>query len=80
MLNEPETKAIQNVAVEMRSSPYGAVILTAIIILVSTPPLLGFTFFVTLSGFVYGFPLGAIPAVSGKYIQFFSQQLKQINE
>lgn len=60
------TKVIQNVAFEMRSSPYGAVILTAVIVLVSTPPLLGFTFFVTLSGFVYGFPLGAIPAVSGK--------------
>lgn len=29
------------------------------------PPMLGFTFAVTMTGFIYGFPNGSIPAMTG---------------
>ncbi|KAG1214460.1 hypothetical protein G6F68_002320 [Rhizopus microsporus] len=59
---------IQTVAVELRTTPYSSILLTALIILTSIPPLLGFTFSTTITGFIYGFPGGVLPAVSGAFI------------
>lgn len=59
------TLAIQRVAIRMRAYSYSSIILGLMILATSTPPMLGFTFLVTLSGFVYGFPQGVAPAMIG---------------
>jgi uncharacterized membrane protein YdjX (TVP38/TMEM64 family) len=43
----------------------GMVILTLLIILTCIPPLFGYSTLLTLSGFIYKFPLGFIPAYFG---------------
>lgn len=63
--------AIQRVAIRMRAYPYSSIILGLMILATSTPPMLGFTFLVTLSGFVYGFPQGVAPAMIGKSVCTF---------
>ncbi|CDS05693.1 hypothetical protein LRAMOSA08221 [Lichtheimia ramosa] len=61
-------EAIQRVAIRMRAYSYSSIILGLMILATSTPPMLGFTFLVTLSGFVYGFPQGVAPAMIGGYV------------
>lgn len=34
----------------------------------SIPPMLGFTFATTLTGFIYGFPRGILPAIIGAFL------------
>ncbi|KAI9314739.1 hypothetical protein BX666DRAFT_406998 [Dichotomocladium elegans] len=60
--------AIQSIAISMRSNPFSPLLLGLMIIVTSTPPMLGFTFLVTLSGFVYGFPGGVLPAMISAWI------------
>lgn len=59
---------IQQFALDMKSNVYGPFILAGIISLMSIPPILGFTFMVMMTGFVYDFPKGLFPAVSGKHL------------
>ncbi|CAO3596397.1 unnamed protein product [Absidia cylindrospora] len=59
---------VQQFALDMRSNPYGPFILAAIIAIMSIPPMLGFTFMVMMTGFVYDFPMGILPAVSGAFM------------
>ncbi|KAI8099464.1 uncharacterized protein BX664DRAFT_321301 [Halteromyces radiatus] len=59
---------IQQFALDMRTNIYGPFILAGIIALMSTPPILGFTFMVMMTGFVYDFPKGLLPAVSGAFV------------
>ncbi|SAM04580.1 hypothetical protein [Absidia glauca] len=59
---------IQQFALDMKSNVYGPFILAGIISLMSIPPILGFTFMVMMTGFVYDFPKGLLPAVSGAFI------------
>ncbi|KAG1470103.1 hypothetical protein G6F56_002875 [Rhizopus delemar] len=59
---------IQTVAVELRTTPYSSVLLTCLITFTSIPPLVGFTFSTTITGFIYGFPGGILPAVSGAFL------------
>lgn len=40
--------------------------MAGVIMVTSIPPFLGFTFFASLSGFIFGFPGGVLPAVIGK--------------
>ncbi|KAI8645642.1 hypothetical protein BD408DRAFT_411296 [Parasitella parasitica] len=59
---------IQSVAVEMRTQPYSSLVLTMLIIITSVPPMIGFTFASTLTGFIYGFSGGILAAQSGAFI------------
>ncbi|KAG1143649.1 hypothetical protein G6F37_009560 [Rhizopus arrhizus] len=59
---------IQTVAVELRTTPYSSILLSCLIIFTSIPPLIGFTFSTTITGFIYGFPGGIFPAVSGAFL------------
>ncbi|KAI8333615.1 hypothetical protein BC941DRAFT_433954 [Chlamydoabsidia padenii] len=59
---------IQQFALDMKSNVYGPFILSGIIAIMSIPPILGFTFMVMMTGFVYGFPMGLFPAVSGAFV------------
>ncbi|CAO3635050.1 unnamed protein product [Cunninghamella blakesleeana] len=61
-------KVIQQFAIGLRSNKYGPFILSALVALTSTPPIFGFTFMVMLNGFVYGFPLGLLPSVTGAFV------------
>ncbi|KAI9246541.1 hypothetical protein EDC94DRAFT_664903 [Helicostylum pulchrum] len=54
-------------SVELRTKAYSSILLSCLIILTSIPPMLGFTFATTLTGFIYGFPSGIVPAVSGAF-------------
>ncbi|CAO3610325.1 unnamed protein product [Cunninghamella echinulata] len=59
---------IQQFALDLRTNSYGPFILSGLVALTSTPPILGFTFMVMLTGFVYGFPFGLLPSVSGAFV------------
>lgn len=59
---------IQSVAVELRTKRLSSILLSLVIIVTSIPPMLGFTFAVTLTGFIYGFPGGIAPAVFGAFV------------
>ncbi|KAI7870780.1 hypothetical protein BDF14DRAFT_1879028 [Spinellus fusiger] len=56
---------IHNVALQLRTTPYSACLVSGLLAIQSIPPVVGFTFTVALSGFVYGFPGGVFPAISG---------------
>ncbi|KAI7891747.1 uncharacterized protein EV154DRAFT_407681, partial [Mucor mucedo] len=59
---------IQRVAVELRTKAYSSILLSCLIMVTSIPPMLGFTFATTLTGFIYGFPRGILPAVCGAFL------------
>lgn len=59
---------IQSVAVELRTQPYSSLLLTLLIIITSVPPMIGFTFASTLTGFIYGCPGGILPAQVGAFV------------
>lgn len=59
---------IQTVAIELRTTPYSSILLSCLIIFTSIPPLIGFTFSTTITGFIYGFLGGIFPAVSGAFL------------
>ncbi|KAI8366583.1 hypothetical protein BD560DRAFT_400753 [Blakeslea trispora] len=59
---------IQETALELRTRPYSSLLLSCLIAITSIPPLIGFTFITTLTGFIYGFPGGVLPAVCGAFI------------
>ncbi|KAF1803756.1 hypothetical protein V8B55DRAFT_1508241 [Mucor lusitanicus] len=59
---------IQSVAVELRTQPYSSLLLTLLIIITSVPPMIGFTFASTLTGFIYGCPGGIFPAQVGAFV------------
>jgi uncharacterized membrane protein YdjX (TVP38/TMEM64 family) len=59
---------IQTIAVELRTKRFSSILLSCLIIVTSIPPMLGFTFATTLTGFIYGFPNGIFPAVLGAFI------------
>ena len=58
---------IQTVAVQLRTKSYSSILLSCLIVVTSIPPVLGFTFATTLTGFIYGFPDGIVPAVTGAF-------------
>ncbi|KAI8967315.1 hypothetical protein BDF20DRAFT_901785 [Mycotypha africana] len=60
-------EGIQNLALSMRDIPYSYLILLLVISVFCVPPLVGVAFLTTLSGFVYGFPFGGIPATLGTF-------------
>ncbi|KAI8372329.1 hypothetical protein EDC96DRAFT_500710 [Choanephora cucurbitarum] len=62
------TELIQETALELRTRPYSSLLLSFLIALTSIPPLIGFTFITTLTGFIYGFPGGVLPAVCGAFV------------
>ncbi|KAI9025964.1 hypothetical protein CLU79DRAFT_886098 [Phycomyces nitens] len=64
----PIMAAIQNGAVKLRITPYSSLLAVLLIIIVSIPPMIGFVSMVTLTGFVYGFPGGVLPATTGAMI------------
>ncbi|KAI9253147.1 snare associated Golgi protein-domain-containing protein [Sporodiniella umbellata] len=59
---------IQAVAISLRTTPYSPILLTCLITLTSIPPLIGFTFSTSITGFIYGFPGGILPAIAGAFI------------
>ncbi|KAI9243418.1 hypothetical protein EDC94DRAFT_665978 [Helicostylum pulchrum] len=59
---------IQEIAIKMREHKYSSLIMVVIVALTGTPPLFGYTFAVTMTGFVYGFPNGCIPATTGAFL------------
>lgn len=52
----------------MRSTPYSSILMTVIVCFSCVPPLIGFTFANTMSGYVYGFPNGCIPVTLGAFL------------
>ncbi|KAI8051060.1 uncharacterized protein B0P05DRAFT_562803 [Gilbertella persicaria] len=65
---EPLLKNIQTLALEIKSMPYGWLVMGSITALTSIPPIFGFTFSVLLNGFIYGFPLGCYPSTLGAFL------------
>ncbi|KAL0074467.1 hypothetical protein J3Q64DRAFT_1422050 [Phycomyces blakesleeanus] len=59
---------IQHGAIKLRITPYSSLLAVLLIVIVSIPPMIGFVSSVTLTGFVYGFPGGIIPATTGAMI------------
>ncbi|KAI8080725.1 uncharacterized protein B0P05DRAFT_539350 [Gilbertella persicaria] len=59
---------VQTTAIELRTQPYSSILLSCLIIVTSIPPMIGFTFMTTLTGFIYGFPGGILPAVCGAFM------------
>lgn len=59
---------IENLAIQMRSTPYSSILMTAIVCFSCVPPLIGFTIANTMSGYVYGFPNGCIPVILGAFL------------
>lgn len=55
-------------AIELRTTRYSWILLSCIIIITSIPPVIGFTFVTSLTGFIYGFPGGILPAALGAFI------------
>ncbi|KAI8877909.1 hypothetical protein K501DRAFT_278007 [Backusella circina FSU 941] len=58
---------IQDVAIDMRTTPYSFLLVTLIVTIASIPPMLGFSFITSISGFIYGFPHGIMPAALGAF-------------
>jgi len=56
--NERILSLLAPVAQKWRSTPAGWLILWALVFVVSFPPLIGYSTFLSLAGFVYGFPNG----------------------
>lgn len=50
----------------MRTTPFSWVIMVGLLTILSIPPLIGFTFAATLTGFIYGVPFGFPIAITGK--------------
>ncbi|KAI8380326.1 hypothetical protein BD560DRAFT_347468 [Blakeslea trispora] len=61
-------QSAQHYALRIKSMRYGIVLMTLLPTITSIPPIFGFTLSVTLNGFVYGFPLGCLPATIGGFI------------
>ncbi|KAI8060094.1 hypothetical protein BC940DRAFT_312747 [Gongronella butleri] len=61
-------QAIQDVAVEMRSTPFSWLAMMGVLILTSIPPVIGFTFTASLTGFIYGVPGGFPIVISGAFV------------
>lgn len=59
---------IQETAIKMREQKYSSLIMVFIVAITGIPPLFGYTFAVTMTGFVYGFPNGCIPATAGAFL------------
>ncbi|KAI9346316.1 hypothetical protein BD770DRAFT_370350 [Pilaira anomala] len=59
---------LQKFAIKMRSHKYSPILMATIVSITGIPPVFGFTFAVTLTGFVYGFPKGCIPATVGAFL------------
>lgn len=57
--NEKIFHALRPAAEKWRNVPAGWLILWALIFTVSFPPLIGYSWLMTIAGFVYGFPNGA---------------------
>lgn len=51
----------------MRNHRLGPLFMCLLIMITGTPPILGFTFAVTMTGFIYGFPYGCIPGTIGAF-------------
>ncbi|CAO3634786.1 unnamed protein product [Cunninghamella blakesleeana] len=60
-------QSIQTIALEMKTTPYSWIAMMLILIITSIPPLLGFTFTATLTGFIYGVPNGFPIVISGAF-------------
>lgn len=56
---------MQDFAVNMRNIKCSKLLMSLLASVLGIPPMLGFTFAVTMSGFIYGFPNGSIPAMTG---------------
>lgn len=65
LIHSRASTVIQQTAIRMRTTPYSSLVLIGLLILTSTPPVLGFTFVVTLTGFIYGFPEGVPTVIIG---------------
>ncbi|KAI8983868.1 hypothetical protein BDB01DRAFT_790398 [Pilobolus umbonatus] len=61
-------QAIQDSAIVLRHTPGSSIILSLIIIVTSIPPMPLFIFFNTVTGFIYGFPGGLLPAITGAFM------------
>ncbi|KAG2198741.1 hypothetical protein INT47_005426 [Mucor saturninus] len=60
--------AIQDIAIHMRKQKYSPVLMATLVTVTGIPPILGFTFAVTMTGFIYGFPYGCLPATLGAFL------------
>ena len=62
--------AIEPLALRMRDLPsdQGYVIMACLVLAASIPPMIGFSAFCYMSGFVFGFPLGVFPCVAGAFV------------
>ncbi|RUS15902.1 hypothetical protein BC937DRAFT_91826 [Endogone sp. FLAS-F59071] len=67
VFNKPIMAAVQPLAQQLREIPGGYLIIVAVIIITSIPPVVGFSAFCYVSGFVYGFPMGIFPVVAGAF-------------
>ncbi|KAI8089522.1 snare associated Golgi protein-domain-containing protein [Halteromyces radiatus] len=61
-------QSIQTIAVEMRTTPFSWILVVALLSITSIPPMIGFTFTATLTGFIYGVPFGFPIAIIGAFI------------
>ncbi|OBZ81916.1 Golgi apparatus membrane protein tvp38 [Choanephora cucurbitarum] len=61
-------QSAQHAALRIKSMRYGIVLMGILPAITSIPPIFGFTLSVTLNGFIYGFPLGCIPATIGSFV------------
>ncbi|CAG8479584.1 8303_t:CDS:2 [Paraglomus brasilianum] len=68
VFEEPIMKALAPLAETVRSSRYGYFIMGGLIALSSFPPLPGYSALILVCGFIYGFPLGFVPAFAGAVI------------
>jgi uncharacterized membrane protein YdjX (TVP38/TMEM64 family) len=59
---------IQDLAVKMREQRFSQVLMCLIATVCGIPPILGFTFAITMNGFIYGFPKGCVPATIGAFL------------
>ncbi|KAI8340504.1 hypothetical protein BC941DRAFT_417444 [Chlamydoabsidia padenii] len=52
----------------MRTTPFSWVVMIGLLTITSIPPLIGFTFAATLTGFIYGVPFGFPIAITGAFM------------
>ncbi|CAG8560620.1 9839_t:CDS:2 [Paraglomus occultum] len=68
VFEEPIMKALAPFAESVRSTRYGYLIMGGLVALSSFPPIPGYSALVLACGFIYGFPLGFVPAFAGAVI------------